>query len=112
MLAANICSIQKGGIILLKLENHLNSKYQDVTSYVIKKSNYDKGTLFKNYVDVMVCEMNKIPQKIVTFTSDDIFDYLLDLKSINSHVNRRKFNDIPSVRTYYEFFKSNESKFT
>ena len=47
--------------MLLKLENHLNSKYQDVTNYVIKKSNYDKGTLFKNYVDVMVCEMNKIP---------------------------------------------------
>ena len=25
-------------IMLLKLENHLNSKYQDVTNYVIKKS--------------------------------------------------------------------------
>lgn len=56
--------------------------------------------------------MNKIPEEIVTITSDDIFDYLLDLRSINSHVNRRKYNDIPSVRTYYDFFKSNESKFT
>lgn len=47
MLTANICSIQKGGIMLLELENHLNSKYQDVTNYVIKKSqtsnNFIKG---------------------------------------------------------------------
>lgn len=28
--------IRKGGIMLLELENHLNSKYQDVTNYVIK----------------------------------------------------------------------------
>ena len=41
-------------------------------------------------MDVMGYEMNKVPEEIVTITSDDIFDYLLDLRSINSHVNRRK----------------------
>lgn len=34
--------------------------------------------------------MAKVPEEIITITSDDIFDYLLDLRSINSHVNRRK----------------------
>ena len=90
----NIKDIKFGSITILcgnngcgksTLLNLISSKLNSV-----QKSNYDKGTLFKNYVDVMRCEMNKTPEEIVTITSDDIFDYLLDLRSINSHVNRRK----------------------
>jgi len=90
----NIKNIKFGSITLFcgsngcgksTLLNLISSKLNSV-----KKTNYDKGTLFKNYMDVMRYEMNKIPEEIVTITSDDIFDYLLDLRSINSHVNRRK----------------------
>lgn len=90
----NIKNIKFGSITLFcgsngcgksTLLNLISSKLNSV-----KKTNYDKGTLFKNYMDVMGYEMNKIPEEIVTITSDDIFDYLLDLRSINSHVNRRK----------------------
>lgn len=90
----NIKNIKFGSITLFcgsngcgksTLLNLISSKFNSV-----KKTNYDKGTLFKNYIDVMGYEMNKIPEEIVTITSDDIFDYLLDLRSINSHVNRRK----------------------
>ena len=90
----NIKNIKFGSITLFcgsngcgksTLLNLISSKLNSV-----KKTNYDKGTLFKNYMDVMRYEMNKVPEEIVTITSDDIFDYLLDLRSINSHVNRRK----------------------
>ena len=90
----NIKNIKFGSITLFcgsngcgksTLLNLISSKLNSV-----KKTNYDKGTLFKSYMDVMKYEMNKIPEEIVTITSDDIFDYLLDLRSINSHVNRRK----------------------
>ena len=90
----NIKNIKFGSITLFcgsngcgksTLLNLISSKLNSV-----KKTNYDKGTLFKNYIDVMGYEMNKVPEEIVTITSDDIFDYLLDLRSINSHVNRRK----------------------
>ena len=90
----NIKNIKFGSITLFcgsngcgksTLLNLISSKLNSV-----KKTNYDKGTLFKNYMDVMGYEMNKVPEEIVTITSDDIFDYLLDLRSINSHVNRRK----------------------
>ena len=90
----NIKNIKFGSITLFcgsngcgksTLLNLISSKLNSV-----KNTNYDKGTLFKNYMDVMRYEMNKIPEEIVTITSDDIFDYLLDLRSINSHVNRRK----------------------
>ena len=90
----NIKNIKFGSITLFcgsngcgksTLLNLISSKLNSV-----KKTNYDKGTLFKNYMDIMGYEMNKVPEEIVTITSDDIFDYLLDLRSINSHVNRRK----------------------
>lgn len=56
-----------------------------------RKSNLDKGTFFDLYVED--CQYEKIyeePDEIKTITSDDIFDYLLDIRSINANVNRRK----------------------
>lgn len=56
-----------------------------------RKNTLDKGDLFKSYVKACTYEKSfEVPQEIVTITSDDVFDYLLDLRSINSHVNRRK----------------------
>lgn len=56
-----------------------------------RKSNLDKGSFFDLYVQF--CNFDMIyeePDEIKTITSDDIFDYLLDIRSINANVNRRK----------------------
>ena len=68
----NIKNIKFGSITLFcgsngcgksTLLNLISSKLNSV-----KKTNYDKGTLFKNYIDVMGYEMNKVPEEIVTNT--------------------------------------------
>lgn len=57
----------------------------------IRKSNLDKGTFFDLYVEYCHYETTfEEPDEIKTITSDDIFDYLLDIRSINANVNRRK----------------------
>ena len=57
----------------------------------IRKSKLDKGSYFDLYVDKCSYEMSfEEPMEIKTITSDDVFDYLLDVRSINSNVNRRK----------------------
>lgn len=55
-----------------------------------RKSTIDKGRYFELYVEHCQYEMNTMPDEIKRVTSDDVFDYLLDIRSINSHVNRRK----------------------
>lgn len=56
-----------------------------------RKSKVDKGSIFHNYVHCCSYEMShEEPTEIKTITSDDIFDYLLDIRSINAHVNRYK----------------------
>lgn len=56
-----------------------------------RNNSINKGTNFDNYVRVCKFEMsdNK-PSEIKVVSSDDVFDYLLDIRSINSHINRRK----------------------
>ena len=56
-----------------------------------RKNKIDKGNLFKLYVDG--CEEGwKSTQydDIRMISSDDIFDYLLDIRAINTNVNRKK----------------------
>ncbi len=56
-----------------------------------RKTEIDKGSYFNIYVKYTSYEMGfEQPISIKTITSDDVFDYLLDIRSINSHVNRRK----------------------
>lgn len=52
----------------------------------------DKGQQFMNYVNRCDYKMNMLdtPIEIKTITSDDVFDYLLNIRSINGSVNRRK----------------------
>lgn len=56
-----------------------------------RNNSINKGTNFDNYVRVCKFEMsdNK-PSEIKVVSSDDVFHYLLDIRSINSHINRRK----------------------
>ncbi len=57
----------------------------------IRKSKIDKGSFFDLYVETCKYEMTyEEPMEIKTITSDDVFDYLLDIRSINANINRRK----------------------
>jgi len=56
-----------------------------------RKSVIDKGSFFDLYVSNCDYEMSmNIPVEIKIMTSDDIFEYILDIRSINSNVNRKK----------------------
>lgn len=56
-----------------------------------RKSFVDKGNIFEIYVRTCKCEMSfESPLEIKVISSDDVFDYLLDIRSINTNVNRRK----------------------
>ncbi len=56
-----------------------------------RKSAIDKGLYFDDYVRKCKKELNyESPVEIKIITSDDVFDYLLDIRSINAHVNREK----------------------
>ena len=69
------------------------------------KRNIDKkGDFFNQYVDKCrkYCELihQNECKAIKYISSDDVFDYLLDLRAINSNVNRRKDS---LVNEYYEY---------
>lgn len=57
----------------------------------LKKSIRDQGSFFNLYVKDCKYELSfQHPLEIKFISSDDIFDYLLDIRSINANVNRRK----------------------
>ncbi|MBO4600827.1 MAG: AAA family ATPase [Bacilli bacterium] len=51
-----------------------------------------KGMLFKKYADSCECKFERkyLCDEIKLISSDDVFDYLLDVRAINTGVNRRK----------------------
>lgn len=56
-----------------------------------RKSPIDKGSCFDLYVEHCDYEMSfEQPMEIKLITSDDVFDYLIDVRSINANVNRQK----------------------
>lgn len=56
-----------------------------------RKSPIDKGSYFDLYVEHCYYEMSfEQPMEIKLITSDDVFDYLIDVRSINANVNRQK----------------------
>lgn len=56
-----------------------------------KKTINDYGMLFDTYVNLCNYEMpNRKFKEIKLILSDDVFDFLLDLRAINSNVNRKK----------------------
>lgn len=51
----------------------------------------NKGVFFDNYVESCDFEFGiDLPQEIKVITSDDIFDYLLNIRAINTGVDRKK----------------------
>lgn len=73
----------------------------------IRLTSLNKGDYFDRYVHNCKYEMGvNLPLEIKTITSDDVFDYLLDIRCINAGVNRKK-NELS--REYLDMkFKSNE----
>ncbi len=60
-------------------------------THAIRKALLNKGSIFEWYVQLCDFSMSyDKPIDIKMITSDDIFDYLLDVRSINTNVNRRK----------------------
>ena len=73
------------------------------------RNNIDKrNELFKHYVDACKDNYELIHldecKCIKYISSEDVFDYLLDLKAINSNVNRRKES---LVNEYFEYRNNN-----
>ena len=88
-----------------------------------RKSTIDKGSYFDLYVKHCNYKMSfDEPTEIKLVTSDDVFDYLLDVRSINANVNRQKeklskeyldykFNKVGnSFDNYDELKKGHEAK--
>lgn len=74
-----------------------------------RKSNIDKGSFFDLYVKHTDYELSfDQPTEIKLITSDDVFDYLLDVRSINANVNRQK-ERLSKEYLDYKFNKNNNS---
>ena len=74
-----------------------------------RKSSFDKGTYFDLYVRNCKFEMTfEEPYDISLITSDDVFDYLLDVRSINSNVSRKK-EFLSREYSNYKFHQDNSS---
>lgn len=57
----------------------------------LRKTYDERGSYFHLYVGRCEYDMTlEEPSEVKLITSDDVFDYLLDIRSINAHVNRRK----------------------
>lgn len=54
-----------------------------------RKAPFNKGSIFYHYVELCNVDYTQ-PQEIKVITSDDVFDFLLNVRSINAHVNRQK----------------------
>ncbi len=56
-----------------------------------RKGEFNKGVFFELYTQRCTYDMNfERPREIKILTSDDVFEFLLDLRSINSGVHRAK----------------------
>ena len=74
-----------------------------------RKESFDKGSFFDLYVSKCKYDMSfEEPMEIKTITSDDVFDYLLDIRSINANVNRRKER---LSREYFDMRFNSENNF-
>ncbi len=62
---------------------------------------------------------NYISDESRIITSDDVFDFMLNLRSMNEgidsqreeYVDIKRWTELENVRTYYNFFKEHEREF-
>ena len=57
-----------------------------------RKIEHDFGRYFNMYVDACEARLSDFhyPDEIKMISSDDVFDYMLDIQAINSNINRKK----------------------
>jgi len=95
----------------------------------MRKNSYNKGRIFDLYVErCMYKKTVQEPLEIKFISSDDVFDYLLDIRAINANVNRKKaelsrewvenkygtemdYTDYDSMRNHVEAKKLSMSKY-
>ena len=74
-----------------------------------RKQNYSKGEFFKQYLERCSTELNnKGLEEIKIITSDDVFDYLLDIRSINNHIDKNR-NELFEEYLTYKFNKAGDA---
>lgn len=74
-----------------------------------RRAAINKGSFFDLYVEECKYDMAfEQPLEIKLITSDDVFDYLLDIRAINSNVNREK-ERLSRVYLDYKFSEENNS---
>jgi predicted ATPase len=56
----------------------------------IRNKTISKGNYFDNYLSFTDFEFNKYPEEIKIITSDDVFEYLLDIRNINAKTNNKR----------------------
>lgn len=72
-----------------------------------RKQSFSKGEFFDKYVSLCDFEKNREnPSEIKIVTSDDVFDYLFDIRSINNQIdNKRK--ELFDEYLHYKFSNAN-----
>lgn len=99
---------------------------------------FNQSPFFDDYVNLCEYDMaeniSRIPAESRIIASDDVFDYMLDVRCINQNIDekreflmamkgayvydldsvpveRKRWTELKNVRLYYEFFKSHEAIF-
>lgn len=58
---------------------------------VIRESVYNRSNFFENYVDLCQMELFKeLPKESRIITSDDVFDYMLNIRTLNEGINEKR----------------------
>ncbi len=71
-----------------------------------RDSLYNKSNFFGNYTDMCDYELcGRIPKDSRIITSDDVFDFMLDLRSINEGIDRRR------EELFDEYLEAKHSRF-
>lgn len=55
-----------------------------------RRSPFNKSSLFQDYVNLCYVQAKKIPEGSRILTSDDVFDFLIDTRTINSGIDSRR----------------------
>ncbi|WP_293730080.1 AAA family ATPase [uncultured Actinobacillus sp.] len=55
-----------------------------------RKSSFNRTSFFDNYIDLCNYESNFIPRQSQIITSDDVFDFMLDLRAINDGIDIKR----------------------
>lgn len=76
---------------------------------ISRKSVFSGGAFFEDYLDMCELETREIPSESQILTSDDVFDYLLNVRNLNNGIDVKRemiFEDYYSRREVAMFFPS------